>query len=347
MLARCLLLGAVVMLAPLVAELRAEDGTTAPAELAELVAARAAIERAAWDEAERQLMLALSAELAEAQRAEVEALLSRVRNERAGADSTVGVPTDAPQELPELVRARATLTALIAGTENENDAWQAYEDLRRTKPDDPLLVQAMERLKPAWAVAVGRDSFGVWASCQAGRMLLRLRRIGGTRATGFWIAETEASVALVAALFPGERSGAAEDQPASNLTPARITEAVAAIDALVTGATVRLPTPEEWEEAARAGVEAAWLPGFESVEDGAFDRLAPVSIGSYPPNGAGLHDVHGNVWELCRDADGGLWRRGGGWRSTYASCSLDLCLPLSGEHADPCLGFRVLLDEAL
>jgi formylglycine-generating enzyme required for sulfatase activity len=67
---------------------------------------------------------------------------------------------------------------------------------------------------------------------------------------------------------------------------------------------LRLPTEAEWEYACRAGEEGPYGAAGDLGEMAWYDensggRTHPV--GTKRPNGFGLHDLHGSVWEWCED----------------------------------------------
>ena len=112
----------------------------------------------------------------------------------------------------------------------------------------------------------------------------------------------------------------------------------------------QLPTETEWEFAARGGLDGAefawgdeltpggkhmantWQGAFphENLSTDRFQRTSPVT--AFPPNGYGLHDMIGNVWEWTND-----------WYSARHETATKPCCgpgnPLGGSEAasyDPC-----------
>jgi formylglycine-generating enzyme required for sulfatase activity len=72
----------------------------------------------------------------------------------------------------------------------------------------------------------------------------------------------------------------------------------------------RLLTEAEWEYCCRAGTETAYSFGDKiTTEQANFDGRdsqgrylkRTADVGSFPSNGWGMHDMHGTVWEWCRD----------------------------------------------
>ncbi len=85
------------------------------------------------------------------------------------------------------------------------------------------------------------------------------------------------------------------------------------------GKRYRLPTEAEWEWACRAGTSTdysfgddenrlpdyAWWGGWHGNGNCEAEHYAH-RVGQKKPNPFGLHDVHGNLWELCSDWHGGI-----------------------------------------
>jgi formylglycine-generating enzyme required for sulfatase activity len=132
-----------------------------------------------------------------------------------------------------------------------------------------------------------------------------------------------------------------------------------------TGQFYRLPTEAEWEYAARSGGKPERYSGGDAVDALAWYRSTSGGkshpVGTKAPNGLGIHDMSGNVWEWVQDWYGsgyysgsprdnpkgpssGTHRvaRGGGWSAEVESCSTtdrEYLIPAGGNNS---MGFRLV-----
>ena len=148
-----------------------------------------------------------------------------------------------------------------------------------------------------------------------------------TLTKGFWMAKYEATQGQwkrVIGKLPGELTAElpeGDDFPVGNVNFAeaeafcqKLTELGRQSGNLPKDWEFRLPTEAQWEYACRAGTTTATAFGdklsskqanfkgkpYNGAEPGpSLGRAAKV--GSYPANPWGLHDMHGNICEWCRD----------------------------------------------
>ena len=147
-----------------------------------------------------------------------------------------------------------------------------------------------------------------------------------------------------------------------------------------TGKEYRLPSEAEWEYARRAGTTTPFHFGATITSDLAnYDgnytfakeakgeyRGKTTPVGSFPPNGFGLYDMHGNVSEWCGDSwhenylgapnDGRAWiegnnntrvLRGGSWVSFPWFCRSAYRYWVAPDLIDNNFGFRCVAPSTL
>lgn len=146
---------------------------------------------------------------------------------------------------------------------------------------------------------------------------------------GFYMGKYEVTNAQMLRIFPEHDSGElyglslrGDEYPAVNISWHKAKEFVRRLS-VKTGRKFRLPTEAEWEYAARGGTVGELYRTEKGGEACLYENLLDLSAkehfgvglyecsdgyvvtspaGVFPPNGIGLYDMKGNVWEWVEDA---------------------------------------------
>jgi sulfatase modifying factor 1 len=206
-----------------------------------------------------------------------------------------------------------------------------------------------------------------------------------TLTRGFWAGKfevTQGDWKRVVGKLPGELTAElpeGDDYPLGNVNFAEAEEFCRKLTGMARnsgdlpeGWVIRLPTEAQWEYTCRAGTTTATSFGQKLSSKQAnfkgkpYNGAAPgpslgkaARVGSYPPNAWGLHDMHGNTFEWCRDwyhpklpggVDPDLYakkarsrvRRGGAWTDDGWPCRSAFRLRFEPERRYDHIGFRVV-----
>ncbi len=141
-----------------------------------------------------------------------------------------------------------------------------------------------------------------------------------TLTKGFWMLETSVTKGMYRAITGSNPScfESGDNYPVERVSwfdSQSFCESLNALGVAPAGFAFRLPTEAEWEYACRAGTNTPYFWGstlngdkancngrypYGSVSKGrCLEKTS--AVGSYPPNGWGLSDMHGNVYDWCAD----------------------------------------------
>ena len=208
-----------------------------------------------------------------------------------------------------------------------------------TVPSRASAAIARPTTAPTQAFRRGSDEFGEWAEFSVRGATQRLRWVPAgtflmgspkeeperskgevqhevTLSSGFWLADTACTQELWKAVMgenPSKFKG--PQRPVERVSYEDVQKFLVRISDLVPDVEFNLPTEAQWEYACRAGTTTPFSFGETiSTDEANFDGNYPyagaakgeyreqtVDCRAFPANAWGLFQMHGNVWEWCRD----------------------------------------------
>jgi formylglycine-generating enzyme required for sulfatase activity len=223
-------------------------------------------------------------------------------------------------------------------------------------------------------VSIAAGTFTMGSPAKVGRFSNEVPQTEVTISKSFWLGKTEVTQGQWESLMEGNPSSfKGPDLPVESVSwedamafCEKLTQREREADRLPEGYVYTLPTEAQWEYACRAGTTTRFSFGDNDSDLGDYgwynlnSRNSPHPVGEKLENSWGLYDMHGNVWEWCRDwygnypggtitdpagHDSGSSRilRGGAWGGDAESCRSayrDANRPVSAYES---YGFRLAL----
>lgn len=161
----------------------------------------------------------------------------------------------------------------------------------------------------------------------------------------YWMSETPITEAQWAEVMDGKVK--ISQKPKVNITFYEAENFCDNLSAKFPKYKFRLPTSEEWEYCARGGEDFVFA-GSNTIDEvgwysGNADELMLVKL--LKPNGYGLYDMSGNVWEWTSTEAGSLRvGRGGSWDYFAYYCRVAYRNYFSPACSYNSLGFRVVAE---
>lgn len=159
-----------------------------------------------------------------------------------------------------------------------------------------------------------------------------------TISKGFWLADTACTQAFWQAVMGNNPSDFKDDTnlPVERVSWHDVQNFLRELQKLLPGCQVDLPSEAEWEYTCRAGTKTPFSFGgninpqqincngdyaYAGGENGEY-RAKTVTVKSLPANSWGLYEMHGNVWEWCKD----------GQRTYHEQAQVDPLGPVTGKE---------------